>query len=317
MVRIILILLIVFPVGSLAQKQGKVEVTPRILIGEADKKCESLELGKVIFYHEPAFPQDMLGGFFDGSVEVVGHLDSGGSVDRIVKISGTSAFFDVAERAARKAKFSPTLCSGAAIESTVSMNYRFFAPRSFETYSIPIELNEIIDLETDDTLFPVISELQTKYGLIHVFPDGRFYEKAPLTRGEFAQFLKMTIDVLFEKNKTSGRSLNESGLVKTFNPKDLKNIAEVKDLEKRQPFYKAAGVLLQTYNISLADDQNRFRGRDSMTLNQVIDIWLQIFGNEAIPVNFRKTDEPREMTRGEFALFLNESMQVLSYKLLQ
>ena len=53
------------------------------------------------------------------------------------------------------------------------------------------------------------------------------------------------------------------------------------------------------------------------TKKEVIEIWRGIFGEEALPVNFlTPKDQDKKMTRGDFALFLKETLDVLTYKIL-
>jgi hypothetical protein len=48
----------------------------------------------------------------------------------------------------------------------------------------------------------------------------------------------------------------------------------------------------------------------------LLDLWAEIFGAEAVPINFELTNGDKIIMRGEFALFLQESVGVLTYKVL-
>jgi hypothetical protein len=63
--------------------------------------------------------------------------------------------------------------------------------------------------------------------------------------------------------------------------------------------------------------EKQFEGNLPLSNNEVIRYWEKIFGIDAVPVNFHLIkDGDRIMSRGEFALFLQESLNVLTYKVL-
>jgi hypothetical protein len=138
-----------------------------------------------------------------------------------------------------------------------------------------------------------------------------------LTRGDFAQFLRLTLDLLGERAKGANKIPREIGLFYPYNPNKLQTFDKIKDLDKKLPALESIRILLLKYDISLAGEKNEFDGKLLLRQNQLIDLWTNIFGAEAVPVNFERTNGgDKIITRGEFALFLQESLGVLTYKVL-
>ncbi len=317
MVRILLTLFIILPLGVSAQKKDKVEVFRQILSENLAVNCKQLELGKVVLFHQPAYPNEALTGRIGGTVNVLVKIGELGISSEILKIEGSRFFLEIAEKSAKRVRFSPTLCDGNPIAVSALMTYNFIPQISDDNYFFPAKVTELTDVKTDSPYFESISNLTENYQISFGYADKKFYENAPLTRGDFAQFVRMTLDLLFKRAAESKKIPHQIGLVRAFNPQNLTRVNSIKDLGKKQPFYLSVGVLLQTYNIALVNNDSRFQGNNPITKNEVIDYWTNIFGIEAVPVHFEKSQVGEQIfTRGEFALFLHESMQVLSYKVL-
>ncbi len=317
MVRILLTFFIILPLGIFAQKKDKVEVLPQILSENLAVNCRELELGTVVFFHEPAYPTEARSGRIGGTVNVLVKIEETGISSEVLKIEGSRFFLELAEKSAKKVRFSPTVCDDNPIAVSALMTYNFIPQISADNYFFPAKVTDLTDVKTDSPYFEAISNLTENYQIGFGYADKKFYENAPLTHGDFAQFLRMTLDLLVKRAAESKKIPDEIGLVRAFNPNNLTSVNSFKDLEKKQPFYRSVGVLLQTYNIALANKDSRFPGKNPITKNEVIDFWINIFGKEAVPVHFEKSRIGEQIfTRGEFALFLYESMQVLSYKVL-
>jgi TonB family protein len=317
MVRFLLTLLIILPLGIFAQTKNKVEVVPQILSEKFMEECKELEIGKIIFFYEPEYPGEVKNEGGSGVVSVTVNLEPNGNIIEIAKINGDQFFFGIALKAAQKAKFSPTVCDGKSIPVSALITYNFVSQNPAERYFFPANVKEFTDVKSDSPYFESISNLTDNYKISFGYSDNKFSENKLLTRGDFAQFLRMTLDLLFKRAKESNKIPYQIGLVKPFNLQNLASVSSVKDLDKKEPFYRSVGILLQTYNISLVNKDLNFQGKNPITKNEVIDLWTNIFGKEAVPVNFEKTQNGEQVfTRGEFALFLHESMQVLTYKVL-
>ncbi len=317
MVRVLVTLFIIFPLSIFAQTKGKVEVIPQVLGANSIADCKEFEIGKIVFFYEPDYPNEFKNESNSGSVNVTVNIDINGNIVEIVKVNGDQIFFEIALKAAQKAKFSPTLCDGKTIAVSALITYNFIAQNSVEIYFFPENVKDFTDVKTDSPYYESISNLTDNYKISFGYSDNKFNENTILTRGDFAQFLRMTLDLLVKHAKESNKIPYQIGLLKPFNPQNITSVNSIKDLDKKEPFYRSVGILLQTYNIGLVNKDLNFQGKNPITKNEVIDLWTNIFGKEAVPVNFEKTRNGEQVfTRGEFALFLHESMQVLSYKVL-
>lgn len=317
MVRILLAIFIILPLGIFAQTKDKVEVLPQILSGNLNENCATLETGKIIFFYEPDYPVEAQAARTGGTVNVLVKVGVEGNVSEIVKPEGNQNFLEIAEKAAQKIKFSPTVCDGKPVGVNALITYNFIPQNSVDSYFLPANVKEFTDLKTESPYYEAVSNLTDNYKICFGYSDKKFYENSPLTRGDFAQFLHLTLDFLFKRAKESNKNPAEIKLVRSFNPKNLTSANSIKEIDKKAPFYKSVAALLQTYNVALVDKDFGFAGKMPITKNEVIDIWINIFGQEAVPVNFKKIETGDQIfTRGEFALFLHESMQVLSYKVM-
>jgi hypothetical protein len=129
--------------------------------------------------------------------------------------------------------------------------------------------------------------------------------------------LRLTLDLLSERAGSANKLPREIGLFYPHNPQKAVSVRVIKNLKSNAPFYESVKTLLLKYDIVLTNDKNEFEGSLYLTNNEVINWWSKIFGSETIPVNFAPVAEnDRIISRGEFALFLQESLQVLTYKVL-
>ena len=314
MVRIFLLIVIILPLAVSAQKKGKVEVIAKITTESSEYDCKKLELGKILFFYEPEFLIESLESKFGGSATVGIRIDENGTIVEIAGVKGPKDLAEISLKAANKVKFTQTFCDENAVAVKASLTYIFTPPNPIESYFYPKTVDGFTDIGQNSKYFEPIKDLTESYGICSGFNDLKYHEDAPLNTGEFVEFLRKTLDLLFERARISKKFPLKIGLVKPYNLNNLKSIRSVKDLDKKDPYYNSAGTLLQTYNIVFVDDDLRFRASASLTQNEVIEIWKAIFGTEALPIYFQKTDGEVVMTRGEFALFLSESMRILNYK---
>ncbi|MEZ5426177.1 MAG: TonB family protein [Pyrinomonadaceae bacterium] len=317
--RLIFIFLtaLLFFTSAPAQAKDRVEVEPFIPTDQLKNECQELELGKIIFFYEPNYPKPEQNARVGGNVNVNIKVDVTGNTLQVLSVTGSTEFREIASAAARKLKFTPTVCDGKSIPVQAVITYKFIPDLGNESYFTPTSVREFADVHENSPFYFPISILTDDYQICFGYSDKNYRENAPLTRGEFAQFLRLTLDLLFKRATVANKAPMKMGLMRPFNPQNLTALSSIKDLEKNQPYYKSVGVLLQNYNIALVGDDLSFAGTSQMTQNEVIDLWASIFTKEAVPVNFVKTDgSGRPLSRGEFALFLQESMQVLTYKVL-
>ena len=305
-----------FPQTILGQKKDRVEIIPRISIEAAAKNCKTLQPGQVIFYLEPDYPVEAKTARIGGAVEVTVKIDDKGKVLEIEKVTGNRFLQGAASDAATKVKFSRTTCASMPIAVSGVITYNFIPSVATESYFVPAKIEDFPDVKSDSQTYEAILNLTENYKLAFGYDDKKFYADAPLTRGDFAQFLRLTLDLLNERAKLVNKIPRQIGLFFPHNPNKLASFDKIKDLDKKSPFLESVKTLLLKYDISVAGEKNEFNGKNPLTQNQLIDFWSKIFGAEAIPVNFERINSDRIITRGEFALFLQESLGVLTYKVL-
>lgn len=299
-----------------AQKKDRVETFPRI-VSASVKNCKNAQLGKVIFYLEPNYPAEAEAARIGGAVEVTVKVDAQGRVLELEKVSGNRLLQGAASDAAIKMKFSPTICNGIPVAAIGIVTYSFIPFVIAENYFVPAKVEDFPDVKSDSQSYEAIVNLTENYKIAFGYEDRKFYSDAPLTRGDFAQFLRLTLDLIGARAKNASKIPRQFDLFYPYNPNKLTSFDKIKNLDKNSPFLESLKTLLTKYGISLATEKNEFDGKIPLTQNQLLDLWTKIFGTEAIPINFQKVEGGDQViTRGDFALFLEESLGVLTYKTL-
>lgn len=305
------------PPPVLAQKKDRVEIVPRINVDAAAKLCKELQLGRVVFYLEPDYPSEAKTARVGGTVEVTIKIDDKGKVTEIEKVFGNRLLQGAASDAATRVKFSQTTCANLPVAVSGVIAYHFIPYVAADSYFTPAKIEDFPDVKSDSQFYEAILDLTENYKIAYGYEDKKFYAGAPLTGGDFAHFLRLTLDLLGERAKNANKFPRQIGLFYSLNPNKFTSLDKIKELDKKSPFLDSVKVLLLKYDISLADEKNEFGGRLPLTQNQLIDLWTKIFGADAVPVNFQKINGgDRIITRGEFALFLQEGLGVLTYKVL-
>lgn len=306
-----------FPPIASAQKKDRVEIIPRINVEAAAKVCKNLQAGQIVFFLEPDYPPEAKAARVGGTIEVTVKIDEKGRASQVEKVAGNRLLQGAASEAATKVKFTQTTCAGIPVAVSGSITYNFIPFFAAESYFVPAKIEDFPDVKTDSQTYEAILDLTENYKITFGYEDKKFYSDAPLTRGDFAQFLRLTLDLLSERAKNANKMPRAINLFYPYNTKKLASVDKIKDLDKKSPFFDSVKTLLLKYDISLAGEKNEFAGKLPLTQNQLIDLWTEIFGAEAVPVNFEKINGgDRIITRGEFALFLHESLGVLTYKVL-
>lgn len=301
-----------------AQKNEKVVSTSRVTTEEFPaNQCKDLRLGQILTLSEPKYPSEAKSEKIGGTIEVTVKIDENGNVFEVEKVSGNKILQGAAIEAAMKAKFVPTLCDGVKSRVSGIIVFNFYPYPSSEFYRKPEKIEEFADVKKESQFYTAILDLTENYKIAFGYADGNFHAEAPLTRGDFAHFLRLTLEMLSERAKFVNKNPRELNIFSAFNPTKISSIGKIKDVKSKEPFYDSVKILLQTYDIVIVNESAEFRGKASITQNELIDLWTNIFGTDTIPVNFQKTENfERTVSRGDFALFLNESLGVLTYKLL-
>lgn len=317
-IAILLVLILIFSTSFLfAQKEMGVEVIPRVSSDQFSKRCKKLELGEIVFFLKPDYPPEASAQKLGGKVDITIEIDEIGIYSGIVSAKGDSAFLATSIKAAQKVKFKPTICDGKPISSVAVLTYTFTPTEETESYFVPQKVEEFKDINQESQYYEPIFYLTENYKISFGYADNKFHEEAYLTKGDFAHFLRKTLDLIFERAKFANKDPIQINLIRPYNPFNLKTTDEIKDLNKKLPSTDSALALIEIYKISLVNKDFQLNSSLNITQNDVIEIWAEIFGDEALPIHFKKTkDEKQLMTRGEFALFLEESLRVLTYKVL-
>ena len=304
-------------IPAVAQKRETVTTSATIIAASLGKSCQDLRLGQSIQLSEPKYPSEAKSSRIGGTIEITAEIDENGNVLRVEKISGNKVLQGVAMMAAMRSKFSATLCDKVKTRVLAAMTYTFLPTALMESYSTAARIEDFADVKSDAPFYAVILDLTENQHLAYGYADGNFHAESMLTRGDFAHFLRLTLDLLAGKAKFAGKNLSAAKIFSGFNPQKIKSVESIKGLKDKEPYFESIKILLQNYDIALIDADLEFRGRNAMTENEVIDLWTSIFGEDALPVNFKKTENfERSFSRGDFALFLQESLGVLTYKLL-
>ena len=315
----ILFLLLIFAFGDnlAAQTKDRVEAREKLSAETAGVVCQDLKPGRIVAFPKPIYPNEAKFGRVGGTIRATVKIDASGNAVEIERIEGAEILRAAATGAARKTKYKPTLCDGAATAVTAVFTYDFILFVSTDSYFAPAKIEEFPDLKTDSPYYEAVLNLADNYKLAFGYADKKFYADAPLTRGDFAQFLRLTLDLLSRRAADAKKIPREINLFYAHNPRKILTANSIKDLKTKDPFYDSVKTLLLKYDIALTNDKSEFQGKLYLTNNEVIDWWSRIFGADAIPINFaRTTDGDPIFSRGEFALFLQESLQVLTYKVL-
>jgi len=300
-----------------AQRGDKVEVTAKIFAGFTEQECTELKAGRAVNLPKPKYPHQAQTARIGGTVLITAALDEKGKFKEIRDVSGNSILQSAVDNAVRKVKFSPTVCDGEVIAANVVLTYNFIPYINADRYFNASRIGDFTDLKNDSPFYQAVLELCEMHQLAFGYADKKFYADAPLTRGDLAHFLRLTLDLLSSRAAAADKLPREINLYAAHNPLKLLSLDGAKTLKSNEPFYDSTRTLLLKYDIALTDDKGDFQGGRYLNGNEVIYLWAKIFGAEAIPVNFVKTEDgDRIISRGEFALFLQESLQVLIYKVL-
>lgn len=312
------VLLVILTISNLqAQKKAEVQVVPKTSPESITKTCKTLVPGKITNNPKPDYPDEARKAYIGGTVEVTVKIDEKGKVTEVEKVTGNAALHGAAVASALKAKFSPTICDGVEARISGVIVYNFLPYPFTDSYFTPAKIEDFTDITKDFQYFETLLDLTENYKLAYGFADKRFHPNAPVSRGDFAQSLRLTLDMLSERARVAGKLPRDIGLFSPLNPQAINSFEKIVDLDPKQPYVESVKTLLTKYDISLLDAQNKFQGNLPLTNNELIELWTAIFGAEAISVNFEKdASNDRLVTRGEFALFLQESLRVLTYKVL-
>ena len=301
-----------------AQKKDRIDIIPKISTETLAGKCKNYTLGTISFFPQPEYPPEAKTAQIGGTVTVSVSIDETGKVSEVKNAAGNKILQNAAVDAAQKIKFSPTICDGIPKPVSGLLTYNFVPYIFTDSYFKPEKIEDFDDVKRDSPFYEAILNLTENYQLAFGYADKNYHADAPLTRGDFVQSLRLTLDMLSERAKNINKTPDKIGLFYSYNPQKITSADDIRDMDKKKnPYFNSMKTLVEKYQIALVNDSKNFNGNLPLTQNEVIDLWTKIFSEEAVPVNFEKIKTgDRIFTRGEFALFLQESLNVLTYKVL-
>lgn len=276
------------------------------------KNCRVFLNGKLLNNPQPFYPDEAKSSGISGKVQIAVEIDEKGNVTSIENFTGEEVFKKTTFEAALQAKFSPTLCNGIPSKKIGIITFNFPKFSITNEYFKTTKTEDFKDIQENTNYFEAISLLTENYRIAFGYADQRFHPEMPLTKGDFAHFLRQTIEMLEWRGKLAQKPIKKMGLVNDYNPFKLKEIEYLGNT----PYAESLNVLAVDYKIILAEKDGSFAGETISKKSEIIEIWRSVFGEEAIPVNFLYDTSDKEISRGEFALYLKESLDYLSYKVL-
>lgn len=276
-----------------------------------NSNCKILLNGNLLNSPKPIYPIEAKTAGISGKVEVVVEIDETGNVIGIESANGNELLTKSASEAAKDAKFSPTTCDGQATKTIGVINFTFPSVNLVSEFFKPAKIEDFSDINEENSYYEAILFLADNYQIAFGYADRKYHSEMPLRKADFAHFLYQTLVMLDSKTEFAKKLPEELKLYQAYNPHNLQEI----EFNPTAPEADSIKILSEKYGIILADENGIFESDELFSQSEVIEIWQNIFGEESIPVNFSKTSES-EMTRGEFSLFLKESLDFLTYKVL-
>ncbi len=276
-----------------------------------NSNCKVFLNGNLLNSPKPIYPIEAKIAGISGKVEVIVEIDETGNVIGIESTNGNELLAKSASEAAKDAKFSPTTCDGKATKTIGVINFTFPAVSLVSEFLKPAKIEDFPDINEENNYYEAILFLTDNYEIAFGYADRKYHSEMPLRKADFAHFLYQTLVMLDSKTEFAKKLPEELKLYQAYNPHNLQEI----EFNPTAPEAESIKILSEKYGIILADENGIFESEKLLNQSEVIKIWQNIFGEESIPVNFSKTSE-NAMTRGEFSLFLKESLDFLTYKVL-
>jgi TonB family protein len=302
--------LLLFALDIFSQTDGQ---SLNLIAQKAKKNCLVFLNGKLINNPQPIYPTEAKIAGINGKVEVEVEIDEDGNVTSVTNVNGEDLLKKSASEAALQAKFSPTLCDGVATKTVGTITFNFAKVALNSEYFKTTKVEEFKDVGKEANYYEAVSLLTENYRIAFGYLDQNFHAEMPLTRGDFAHFLRQTLEMLEWRGKLAQKPIKQIGLYQPYNPHKLAEI----EFPQKTPYAESLTILLEKYEIVLAEKNGAFAGDLPLSKAEINQIWRDIFGEEAVPIHFLdQPDADKEMSRGDFAIYLKESLDVLSYKVL-
>jgi TonB family protein len=148
----------------------------------------------------PANPAEARSKRLGGAVQIEVSINSDGKVvAEILSSKGNKILLAAAKAAAMKTRFSSTKCDGKATSFKGILTFNFVPILLTDVHVVHSAVSDFGDLRSDMPYFEPVLVLTENYGLAFGYADGQFHGKAPLTKGDFAHFLRESLYVLTYK----------------------------------------------------------------------------------------------------------------------
>ncbi|MDH3529584.1 MAG: TonB family protein, partial [Acidobacteriota bacterium] len=191
--------LTLFSASVLSQNNDRVDVFTNIARPDLPAGCEKLEMGSPIESITPEYPPEARSIRLGGAVKVIAEVGSNGSVAKIKDSTGPEALQQAARIATLKTRFSVTRCDGVPLAVEASMTYNFVPFALTDRYVAQKKIEDFPDVAPDSPFYEAILTLTENYKLAFGYADGKYHADAPLTKGDFAHSLRLTLDLLQQR----------------------------------------------------------------------------------------------------------------------
>jgi hypothetical protein len=307
----LIVFLMLFSIGVSAQMRDR-KVSKNAVKNKAQNCRVSLN-GKLLNNPQPVYPNEAKIAGVAGKVQAIVEIDESGTVTAVENILGNELLRKSALEAAFQAKFSPTLCDGKASKTIGVITFNYSTIALTGEYFKPSKIEDLADVTAEQNFYEAVLFLTENYQIAFGYLDQKFHAEMPLTKGDFAHFLRQALELLDSRAEIAKKNPREFALYQPFNPNQAQEI----EFNPTAPFAESVVTLSDKYGIVLAEKDGNFEGNAVLKKAEIIQIWRSIFGEEAIPINFLgEKDNDQEMSRGDFAVYLKESLEVLTYKVL-
>ena len=182
--------LIVFCGISVSQGTRKEIVSSKFAATNTVPNCSNLIHGTSAFSITPEYPNEAKSAKIGGYVRVTVQIDENGKVSKILKADGHKLLLKSASEAAKRVRFTPTLCDTKPIPIIGIVTYNFSPFVFTDSYFTAQKVEDFSDLEADSKYYEPIFSLVENYRLAFGLVDQKISRKLPFNEGRICTFLK-------------------------------------------------------------------------------------------------------------------------------
>ncbi len=174
-------------------------------------------------------------------------------------------------------------------------------------------ISQMPDVKPTDKHYQALQNLVERYGVIDGYPDGTFRAHTPLTRGEFAKVLNVSLERIGELVEASETEILNQELFNTYsaNKTNITSLSQVKDIRPTNEYYTAIESLIERYGIDITDADKNFRPEKAITEKEFYTWIAGIFSGRLSG----KPSATKAITRGEFAIVMSDALDALNTRI--